>query len=85
MHRLAIRVSAFCRHFLHTVFLKCWVLHRVLEMQILIVTLIEKFVISLPPQTDKTRIRRKRIGMMAPVVEGQQGVWMGLGIKPLEE
>lgn len=57
----------------------------VLEMQILIVTLIEKFVISLPPQTDKTRIRRKRIGMMAPVVEGQQGVWMGLGIKPLEE
>ena len=54
-------------------------------MQIIIVTLVENFEFSLPPQTEKTRIRRRRIGMMAPVVEGRQGAWMGLGIKSLEE
>ena len=59
--------------------------YRVLEMQIIIATLVENFEFSLPPQTEKTRIRRKRIGMMAPVVEGRQGAWMGLGIKSLEE
>lgn len=54
-------------------------------MQIIIVTLVENFEFSLPPQTEKTRIRRRRIGMMAPVVEGRQGAWMSLGIKSLEE
>jgi hypothetical protein len=54
-------------------------------MQILIVTLVENFEFSLPPQTEKTRIYRTPVRMMMPTVEGQQGAWMGLRIKSLEE
>ncbi|KAI9446023.1 cytochrome P450, partial [Lactarius indigo] len=57
----------------------------VLEMQTIIVTLLENFEFSLPPQTEKTRIYRKPIGLMAPRVEGGQGAWMGLVMKSLEE
>jgi hypothetical protein len=78
--------KAFLKPFLLTEFLNhSRFLHRVLEMEILIVTLVENFEFSLPPQTEKTRIYRKPIGMMVPRVEGQQGAWMGLGIKSLEE
>ncbi|KAH9066231.1 cytochrome P450 [Lactarius vividus] len=57
----------------------------VLEMQTIIVTLLENFEFSLPPQTEKTRIYRKRFGLMAPVVKGRTGAWMGLVVKSLEE
>ncbi|KAF8266543.1 cytochrome P450 [Lactarius quietus] len=57
----------------------------VLQMQIIIVALVENFQISLPPQTEKTRIYRKPIGMMIPTVEGRRGAWMGLVVKSLEE
>jgi len=57
----------------------------VLEMQIIIVTFVENFEFSLPPQTEKTRIYRKPIGMMVPMAEGRRGPWMGLVVKPLEE
>ncbi|KAH9018097.1 cytochrome P450 [Lactarius pseudohatsudake] len=58
----------------------------VLEMQTIIVTLLENFEFSLPPQTEKTRIYRKLTGgLMAPVVKGGKGAWMGLVVKSLEE
>jgi hypothetical protein len=54
-------------------------------MQITIVTLLENFEFSLPTQTEKTRIYRKPVGLMVPMVEGRQGSWMGLGVRSLEE
>ncbi|KAH9035922.1 cytochrome P450 [Lactarius pseudohatsudake] len=46
----------------------------VLEMQTIIVTLLENFEFSLPPQTEKTRIYRKPVsGLMTPMVEVQMG------------
>ncbi|KAH9032518.1 cytochrome P450 [Lactarius hengduanensis] len=58
----------------------------VLEMQTIIVTLLENFEFSLPPQTEKTRIYRKLAGgLMTPVVKGGEGAWMGLVVKSLEE
>ena len=85
MHWMAIRVGQFCRHFLRQGFLTTNVIHRVLEMQIIIVALIESFELSLPPQTEKMRIYRRPIGLMMPMAEGRQGAWMGLGVKSLEE
>jgi len=55
-----------------------------LQMQIIIITLIENFELSLPPQTDKTRVYRKPIGMMVPMTEGRKGPWMGLVVKSPE-
>ncbi|KAN0129604.1 cytochrome P450 [Lactarius tabidus] len=57
----------------------------VLEMQILIVTLVENFELSLPPQTEKARIYRTPIGLMVPMAEDRRGAWMGLVVKSLEE
>ncbi|KAH9071037.1 cytochrome P450, partial [Lactarius deliciosus] len=58
----------------------------VLEMQTIIVTLLENFEFSLPPQTEKTWIYRKPAGgLMAPMVEGGRCAWMGLVVKSLEE
>ncbi|KAH8977854.1 cytochrome P450 [Lactarius akahatsu] len=58
----------------------------VLEMQTIIVTLLENFEFSPPPQTEKTRIYRKPAGgLMAPMVEGGRCAWMGLVVKSLEE
>lgn len=54
-------------------------------MQIIIITLLENFEISLPPQTEKTRVYRKPIGLMAPMAEGRREPWMGLVVKSLEE
>jgi hypothetical protein len=82
---MAIRVSPFVDTFFRQSFLTTGVLHRALEMQIIIVTLLENFEISLPPQTEKTRIYRKPIGLMAPMAEGRRGAWMGLVVKSLEE
>ncbi|KAI9449724.1 cytochrome P450, partial [Lactarius psammicola] len=62
------------------------VLRTILEMWTIIVTLIENFEFSVPPQIETTRIYRKPIGtMMAPMVEGRPGAWMGLVLKSLEE
>ena len=54
-------------------------------MQMLIVTLVENFKFSLPPQTEKTRIYRTPIGLMVPMAEDRQGAWMGLVVESLEE
>ncbi|KAH9066220.1 cytochrome P450 [Lactarius vividus] len=56
----------------------------ILEMQTIIVTLLENFELSLPLQTEKTRIYRKPSGLMKPMAEGQRGAWMGLVVKSLE-
>jgi hypothetical protein len=56
----------------------------VLEMQVIATTLLENFAFSLPPQSEKTRIYRKPGGMMIPMVEGEEGSWMGLIIKALK-
>ncbi|KAH8995443.1 cytochrome P450 [Lactarius akahatsu] len=55
----------------------------VLEMQIIILTLVENFEFSLPPQSEKTKIYRRPSHIMLPMREGQKGTWMGLHIKPL--
>ncbi|KAI9446021.1 cytochrome P450 [Lactarius indigo] len=57
----------------------------ILEMQTIIITLLENFEFSLPPQTDKTRIYRKPGGLMRPTLESRREVWMGLVVKSLEE
>jgi hypothetical protein len=66
-------------------FLTTSVLDRILEMQVIIVTLLENFEISLPPQNEKTRICRRQMGVMAPSAEGKRGAWLGLVVKSLEE
>jgi hypothetical protein len=57
--------------------------HRVIEMQAIAATLIENFEFGLPPQNDKTKIRRKPTGLMVPMADGYLGVWMGLRVKSL--
>ena len=52
-------------------------------MQIMIVTLLDQFEFSLPPQDEKTKIHRKPTHVMMPMAEGYQGAWMGLLVKPL--
>jgi hypothetical protein len=76
MHWLAICVSTVrvAAHIFNTV---C----RVLEMQIIILTLLENFEFSLPPQNEKTKIHRRPCHIMLPQAEGAKGVWMGLLIK----
>ena len=59
-------------------------LHRVLEMQLIAVTLLENFEFSLPTQTEKTRIHRKPTGLMTPMAEGELGAWMGLVVKSVD-
>jgi hypothetical protein len=84
MHWMAICVSHVCRHYLRTNVLTTGALDRILEMQVIIVTLLENFEFSLPPQTEKTRIYRKPNALMVPSVEGRQGAWLGLVVKSLE-
>ncbi|KAI0263454.1 cytochrome P450 [Gloeopeniophorella convolvens] len=55
----------------------------VLEMQVIATSLLENFEISLPPQNEQTRVFRKPGGTMAPMMNGVEGAWMGLVIKPL--
>jgi hypothetical protein len=55
----------------------------VIEMQAIAAMLIENFEFALPPQTEKTKIRRKPTGVMAPMADGYPGVWMGLQVKAL--
>ncbi|KAI0263458.1 cytochrome P450 [Gloeopeniophorella convolvens] len=55
----------------------------VLEMQAIATTLLENFEFSLPPQDERTRIRRMPTHIMMPMAAGEKGAWMGLFIKPL--
>lgn len=53
-------------------------------MQVMIVTLLENFVFSLPPQDDRTKIHRMPSAVMMPMAKGHRGAWMGLLVKPVE-
>ncbi|KZV60943.1 cytochrome P450 [Peniophora sp. CONT] len=53
----------------------------VLEMQAIAATLIENFEFALPPQTNDNIIKRMPTGVMAPMADGHDGIWMGLKIK----
>jgi len=55
----------------------------VFEMQVIILALLENFEFSLPPQNEKTKIYRKPCHLMMPMAKGENGVWMGLVIKPV--
>lgn len=66
-------------------FLTTSVLDRILEMQVIIVTLLENFEFTLPPQNENTRVYRRPTGLMTPSVEGRRGAWLGLVVKSLEE
>jgi hypothetical protein len=58
--------------------------YRVLEMQLIAVTLLENFEFSLPPQSERTRIYRKPAVVMLPMTEGEAGSWMGLVVKSVD-
>jgi hypothetical protein len=80
MHRLAIRVSAIPQfHFPCAARTKT--IYSVLQMQITIVTLLENFEVSLPPQNERTKIYRKPSHVMMPMAQGHRGAWMGLLVK----
>ncbi|KAH9989045.1 cytochrome P450 [Russula compacta] len=53
----------------------------VLEMQTMIITLLDNFEFSLPPQNEETKIRRRPTHLMVPMVDGRKGAWMGLLVK----
>jgi hypothetical protein len=59
-------------------------LPRIIEMQIIAATLLENFEFSLPPQIQETRIIRKPLVVMVPMVEGRLYPWMGLKVKYLD-
>ena len=54
------------------------------EMQAIAATLLENFEFSLPPQTPETRITRKPLVLMVPMVEGREYPWMGLKVRCLD-
>jgi hypothetical protein len=56
----------------------------VLELLVFIMTLLENFEFSIPPQYEKTRIYRKPSLIMNPMIENQPGAWMGLTVKALK-
>lgn len=56
----------------------------ILEIQVITTMLLENFAFSLPPQSEKTRIYRRPGGIMIPMVESEQGSWMGLIVKALK-
>lgn len=83
MHRLAIRVSKPgppTRLLVHQISVT-EIFSRVLEMQTMIITLLDNFEFSLPPQNEKTKIRRRPTHLMVPMVDGRKGAWMGLLVK----
>ncbi|KAI0030594.1 cytochrome P450 [Vararia minispora EC-137] len=55
----------------------------IIEMQAIAAKLVENFEFALPPQTEKTKIKRKPAGLMAPMADGYRGIWMGLRVKAL--
>ncbi|KAI0263463.1 cytochrome P450 [Gloeopeniophorella convolvens] len=56
----------------------------VLEVQTIVVAILENFEVSLPEQTQKTRIYRKPSHVMLPMADGHKGAWMGLHVSPVE-
>jgi hypothetical protein len=79
MHRLAILVSAI--HVAELYIMGIKTIRRVLQMQIMIVTLLEKYDFFLPPHDERTRVFRKPSHVMMPMAEGHRGAWMGLHVK----
>ncbi|KAI9452156.1 cytochrome P450 [Russula earlei] len=53
----------------------------IIEMQAIAATLLENFEFSLPPQTPESRITRKPLVLMVPMVEGSAYPWMGLKVR----
>jgi len=53
-------------------------------MHAIAATLLENFEFSLPPQTPETRIARKPLVLMVPMVQGRESPWMGLKVKCLD-
>jgi alkylphenol/PAH-inducible cytochrome P450 monooxygenase len=53
-------------------------------MQVIAATLLENFEFSLPPQTPETRITRKPLVLMVPMVEGSLYPWMRLKVRCLD-
>ncbi|KAI0319080.1 cytochrome P450 [Amylostereum chailletii] len=56
----------------------------VIEMQAIAATLIENFEFALPPDYEKNKIKRMPTGVMAPMVDGNPNIWMGLKVKVLQ-
>jgi hypothetical protein len=87
MHRLAVFVSAFSttRFLYSALYISVTeTFHRVLQMQIMIITLLENFEFALPPQDERTKIHRKPTAVMMPMAKGHKGAWMGLLVKPVD-
>jgi hypothetical protein len=53
-------------------------------MLILIMTLLENFEFSIPPEHEKKRIYHKPSTVMLPMTENEPGDWMGLVVKALK-
>jgi hypothetical protein len=53
-------------------------------MQAIAATLLENFEFGLPPQTQETRITRKPLVLMVPMVESRMYPWMGLKVRCLD-
>ena len=56
----------------------------VLELLIMIMTLLQNFEFSIPPEHERTRIYRKPSSIMYPMTENEPGAWMGLAVKALK-
>ncbi len=55
-----------------------------IEMLAIAATLLENFEFSLPPQSSETRITRKPLVLMVPMVESRMYPWMGLKVRCLD-
>ena len=53
-------------------------------MQAIAATLIENFIFALPPDYNEKRVKRVPSGVMAPMIDGYPGVWMGLKVKAIK-
>ena len=56
-----------------------------IEMQAILITLVENFEFSLPPEEHNIEIVRKPLGVMSPMVKGRldEGILMPLVVKAL--
>ncbi|KAI0308933.1 cytochrome P450, partial [Amylostereum chailletii] len=57
----------------------------IIEMQAIAATLIENFEFALPPDHEKTKIKRMPTGLMAPMIDGYSGVWWVSRSRPFSE
>jgi hypothetical protein len=85
LHRLAICVSlSISKEKTSKLTSLTIILPRAIEMQIIAAILLENFEFSLPPPDEMTRIYRRAMGLMIPMVKGNRGAWMGLVIKSID-